>query len=268
MKNQSKGKELLSIIAVTIIVTLLHHEAAKVITSAVADTYLSAFLGEALFAVATLVIVVVFKKTSIYRSDIALLKKGWTSAGLFFVLILFYLYMGRAALGRATATFPQVLLVLGHCFLIGFCEETLFRGLVQRAFHAVFKEDSFIHVFLAVLCSGVIFGLVHLTNSDLSKSLLSIVFMSVVNIFSGMYYCAIYFRTGKNIWYNILLHGLYDLAGMIVYGRFSGVPLSAMVSPSVSPQSFARQTLIYMALYLLPTLFILRPKKIQPLLSE
>ncbi|MBR3202200.1 MAG: hypothetical protein IKF60_01295, partial [Solobacterium sp.] len=75
-------------------------------------------------------------------------------------------------------------------------------------------------------------------------------------------------RTGKNLWFNILLHGLYDLAGMIVYGRFSGVPLSAMVSPSVSPQSFARQTLIYMALYLLPTLFILRPKKIQPLLSD
>ena len=66
----------------------------------------------------------------------------------------------------------------------------------------------------------------------------------------------------------MILHGIYDAAGLILYGRLNGNPLNAVVSPSVSMQSFVRQTLLYAALYLLPTLIILRPKKLGPLLEE
>ena len=50
MEDQRKRKELIWIIAVTIIVTVLHHEAAKVIGKVITDTYLQAFLGELFFA--------------------------------------------------------------------------------------------------------------------------------------------------------------------------------------------------------------------------
>ena len=268
MDNQRRRKELIWIIAVTIAATVLHHEAAKMLGKFVTDTYLQAFIGEVFFAILALTAVFVFKKTEIFKSDISLLKKGWTSAGILFVLIVYYFYLGTGALQNATASFPQVMLFLGHCFLIGFCEEVLFRGLVQRAFHDIFKEDSFMHVLLALLCSGVVFGLIHLTNADLSASLLSVTYMSLSNIFAGMYYGAVYFRTGKNLWYNVILHGIYDAVGLILFGRLSGVPLDAVVSPSVSSQSFVRMTLTYAALYLLPTFIILRPKKLKPLLSE
>ena len=261
-------KEVILIIAATIVVTVLHHEAAKGIGKVVSDTYLQAFLGEVFFAFLALAVVFAFKKTEIFKSDLSLLKKGWASAGILFALILYYLYMGLGAIQNATASFPQVVLFVAHCFLIGFCEEVLFRGLVQQAFHRIFLEDSFKHIFLALLCSGAVFGIVHLTNADLSVSLLSIVYMSLSNIFAGMFYGAVYVRTGKNLWYNVILHSLYDAVGLILYGRLSGAPLNAVVSPSVSLQSFARLTLTYAALYLLPTLFILRPKKLKPLLAE
>ena len=268
MEAQRNRKELIWIIAVTIVVTVLHHEAAKVIGKVITDTYLQAFFGELFFAILALAAVFAFKKTEIFKSDTRLLKKGWASAGMLFVMIFYYFYIGTGAIHKATASFPQVMLFLGHCLLIGFCEEVLFRGLVQRAFHGIFKEDSFKHVFLALLCSGAVFGIVHLTNADLSVSLLSIVYMSLSNIFAGMFYGAVYFRTGKNLWYSVILHGIYDAAGLILYGRLNGNPLNAVVSPSVSMQSFVRQTLLYAALYLLPTLNILRPKKLNPLLEE
>ena len=268
MEEQRNKKELIWIIVVTTVVAILHHEAAKAIGKVVTDTYLQAFLGELFFAILTLAAVIAFKKMAIFKSDTELLKKGWTSAGILFVLILYYLYIGTGAIQKATASFPQVMLFLGHCFLIGFCEEVLFRGLVQRAFHRAFKEDCFVHIFLALLCSGAVFGIVHLTNADLSVSILSIVYMSLSNIFAGMFYGAVYFRTGKNLWYNVILHGIYDAVGLILYGRLSGAPLNAVVSPSVSMQSFVRQTLTYAALYLLPTLIILRTKKLEPLLAE
>ena len=46
------------------------------------------------------------------------------------------------------------------------------------------------------------------------------------------------------------------------------MPLNAVVSPSVSMDNFARLTLTYAAIYLLPTLIILRPKKLNPLLKK
>ena len=158
MEAQRNRKELAWIIIVTIVATVLHHEAAKAIGNVITDTYLQAFIGELFFAILALAIVFVFKKTEIFKSDRELLKKGWASAGMLFVLIFYYLYIGTGAIQKATASFPQVMLFLGYCLLIGFCEEVLFRGLVQRAFHGIFKEDSFKHIFLALLCSGAVFG--------------------------------------------------------------------------------------------------------------
>ena len=63
MNSQGNKKELIWIIVVTIVVTVLHHEVAKLIGSLVTDTYLQAFLGEVFFAILVLAAVFVFKKT-------------------------------------------------------------------------------------------------------------------------------------------------------------------------------------------------------------
>ena len=89
MEEQRNKKELMWTIVVTTVVAILHHEAAKAIGKVVTDTYLQAFLGELFFAILTLAAVIAFKKMAIFKSDTELLKKGWTSAGILFVLILY-----------------------------------------------------------------------------------------------------------------------------------------------------------------------------------
>ena len=179
--------------------------------------------------------------------------------------------MGLGKLLEASASPAQWLFLLGQVALVGFCEELLFRGMIQRAFHRLFGEDSFSHVFLAVFCSGLIFGCAHLVNLDRGNPPLAAVFQAGVNAFIGMYYCAVFFRTGKNIWYVAALHGLYDLVGMIANGRVNGASQSSVLNVgggNLTGKAVLFGILLWGLVYLLPTLFILRPKKIQPLLTK
>ncbi|MBO4265244.1 MAG: CPBP family intramembrane metalloprotease, partial [Clostridia bacterium] len=75
----------------------------------------------------------------------------------------------------------QVLLLAGQCILVGFCEETLFRGIIQREFHDYFGEDSFKHVFLAILCAGIVFGLAHMINLDRGMQFMSVALQAEIN---------------------------------------------------------------------------------------
>lgn len=266
--NRVKIKELVMIVAACLISVILYHVAGQVIEGIVSDTFLSAFLAEAVFAVFALLIVFAFKKTHIFKNDKTHLKSGWPSAGLVFVMILFYFVTGLGALLDSSATWIQWLLLIGHCILIGFCEETLFRGLIQRQFHAIFKEDSFKHVFLATVCAGAIFGLTHMINLTRGASFSSVAFQAMVNIFIGIYYCGIFYRVGKNLWFMVFLHGLYDLVGLINQGRLNGAALGDVIAPQqLTGKSFGLGLLVLGGFYLLITLFILRPKKLRPLIG-
>ena len=69
MEAQRNRKELVWIIIVTIVATVLHHEAAKAIGNVITDTYLQAFIGELFFAILALAIVFVFT-VAIYLMDL------------------------------------------------------------------------------------------------------------------------------------------------------------------------------------------------------
>ena len=197
------------------------------------------------------------------------MKSGWPSAGLLFIMMLFYFVMGLGNLIDSSATGLQWLLLIGHCILIGFCEETIFRGLIQRQFHCVFGEDSFRHVFLAMVCAGTVFGLTHMINLTRGASFLAVAFQAIINIFAGIYYCAVFYRVGKNLWFMIILHGLYDLIGLINQGRLNGTALGNVIAPQkMTGKSFGLGVLVLGGIYLLSTLFILRPKKLKPLLIK
>ena len=269
-ENEQKKAVILAITA-AIISVLLYHLAGKVISRFVSDDFLSAFLAEAVFAVLALVSVIQLKQTDLFHSDRALLKKGWKSAGMFFLAIAFY---GLIALGRlpeATVTSIQLILFFGQVILIGFAEEVLYRGLIQRAFHQLFGEDSYAHVILAIVCTGAVFGISHLVNMDRGNPALAAVMQACANIFIGMYICSIFYRTSKNIWYVIILHSVYDCVALIADRRLSGVSLSDALNPagtSISVQSTLTIVLIWGGIFLLATLIVLRPKKIKPLLES
>ncbi len=271
MKSNKKAKDVILAIAVTFISLILYHLAGKVIQAAVTDDYLSAFLSEVVFAVLVAASVILLRKKEIFKSDRALLKSGWKSAGFFFFLTIVIGVMGLGNLLEANVSFTQFLLVVGLVVLVGFCEETLFRGLVQRAFHNYFGEDSRKHVWMAVICSGLIFGLAHLVNLDRGNPFLASVLQAGVNCFAGMLYAAVFFRTGKNLYFMIFIHTLYDYAVMVANGRLNGQTLNNVLNPAGGDLTIGKVAVgiaVWGLIYLIPTLIVLRPKKMDPLLSN
>ena len=270
MKRES-GKSVLMTIAVALVSIFSYHIAGTLISGFVSDEFLSTFLAELFFAAVILAAVLLLKQKDLFHSDPALLKSGWKSAGLLIVIIAAFGILGLVELLNVKITPLQWALFVAQILLVGFAEEVLFRGLIQRSLHRFFGEDSRANVFKAIVCTGIIFGLAHLVNMDRGNPILATVLQAGVNCFAGMYYCAVFFRTGKNIKYLILLHALYDYVGMVVNGRLRGESINTVLNighGALTVQSVALGILLWGGIYLLSTIFILRPSKLNPLLTN
>lgn len=267
MNHMTTKKDVLITIAAVSVCLLLYLVFGRFIKNLFQNDFAGYFAGQLFLAVLALGAAVFLKKTDLFKSEGRYLSKGWLSAGLLFVLLLLQLLLGLPEIIKATITGTELILFLGQMFLVGFGEEVLFRGLIQRTLHRYFGETSVKQVLTAVFLSGAVFGGVHLLNGVGAKiPLASAVIQAVVNIFSGMYFGAIYYRTGKNIWYLIFLHAIYDMLGFIAGGRLSGnTPVNIMSAPSLEGWG---GYLIWIAVYTLVTLFVLRPKKTAPLLKK
>lgn len=233
------------------------------------NTYLVDFLLKLKSVVLAVIGALIVKKMWIYkRFDTGLLKKSWLGA--FPEMVIVFLTLFNVILYKKTITARPIdvtLLVL-EMICVGIHEETLFRGMLQNAFHELFGEDSVKHVILAVVCAGVIFGLVHLSNAlspDISFSSAAVQAASACG--AGIFYGALYFRTGKNLWYNVLLHGVHDFCIFYVQGALSGASTSAVITQS-SQGNGVLQTLGQAAVFGLFGLFLLRKKKVEPLLKK
>lgn len=223
-------------------------------------------LGEAVFAGCALAFVLVLKKTEIFKCDGEKLKMEWISAFMVFVMMALPAFSAVVELGHLTCSAGEFIMFLIYVFLIGFTEEVLFRGLVQNAFFRLFKEDSYIHLVMAVIMSGIIFGLVHLANAFRAGGDFTAALTQCVSaVFMGVYLGAVYFRTGKHLWYLIFVHSLYDAVGMISSGMLSGEKMDDVLN---SYSSISVTTVMIVgALYLAAALFILRPQKANELMA-
>jgi membrane protease YdiL (CAAX protease family) len=249
----------------------LYHLAGKAITKLVADEFVSAFLAELVFAILVFASVLLLKQKDLFHSDPALFKSGWKSAGLLIFIIVAFGVMGLVELLNVKITPVQWALFIAQVILVGFAEEVLFRGLIQRAFHELFGEDSVANIYKTVISAGLIFGLVHLVNMDRGNPMLASVLQAGVNCFAGMYYCAIFFRTGKNIKYLIFLHAIYDYVGMVYNGRLKGASINNVLNPGGETPTLRAAVVVIMVwggIYLLATAIALRPSKVKPLLTN
>ncbi len=240
------------------------------IFNGLANTYLAEFLNE-LKAVALAVLgAFILKKMWIYRRfDPALFKKGWT-AGIPQMLMMLLPIIGMLANKPSITAGPvDIFFFVLMMFCVGVFEETVFRGLLQNAFHEFFGEDTVGHVILAVVCAGVCFGAVHLTNAARpGVSLRDAATQAFVALGAGIFFCAIYFRTGKNLWYNMLLHALHDTLSFIGSGGLSGANSDAVISGSVQNGNAGLLYVGQFVFYVIMTLFVLRRKKVEPLLKK
>jgi membrane protease YdiL (CAAX protease family) len=92
----------------------------------------------------------------------------------------------------------EVLIWIGTCATAGICEEMVFRGYLQRQFHALSGS-----VVLAVLAQGVIFGLFHAYQGWRNVIVISVV---------GALYGALA-AWSKNLRANIVAHAWTDFWG-------------------------------------------------------
>lgn len=267
MDHKTTKKDVFVTVAAAAICLFLYLILGKFIKNLFQNDFAGYFAAQLFLAVLAMAATVFLKKTDLFKPEGRYLGKGWLSAGLLFVMFLLWFFLGLSEIVHATITRTELTLFLGQMFLVGFGEEVLFRGLIQRTLHQYFEETSLKQVLTAIFLSGVIFGGVHLLNGVGAKiPWTAAVIQSVVNIFSGMYFGAIYYRTGKNIWYLISLHAMYDMLGFIAGGRLSGkTPVNIISAPSGDNWI---GYFIWTAVYILVTLFVLRPKKTAPLLKK
>lgn len=239
------------------------------IFNGIANNYLVEFLSRFKCAVLAVLGAIILKRTWIYkRFDRGLLKKGWT-AGIFEFFVALFMVIGFLGSGKGITAGPfEILLLVLELICVGIHEETLFRGLMQNAFHEFFGEDTVGHVILAVVCAGLCFGAIHLTNAlRPGISLGDAAMQAVAAAGSGIFFGAVYFRTGKNLWYSMFLHVLHDAGVFLAQGALSGADTSAIISQASQGNSLPMligQTAVYTAV----GLFVLRKKKVEPLLKK
>ncbi len=261
-----KRKLFLTIFVVVVIFTV------NLFTNKIFDGFSNRYLAEFLVrfkgAVMALLGAFILKQLWIYyRADAALLKKGWTAGILDLLVTLYLLIVFLANKPSITAGPLDILFLVFELICVGIHEETLFRGLIQNAFHDFFGADKRGHVILATICAGLFFGAAHLTNAlkpGVSIGDAAIQAVSVCG--SGIFFGAVYFRTGKNLWYNVLIHGLHDAAIFLVQGALSGADSSVIISQASQNNNIVTgigQTVLYAAV----GLFLLRKKKVDPLLK-
>ena len=106
----------------------------------------------------------------------------------------------------------------------------------------------------ACLVSGVLFGAAHLSNL-LGSEAFGVLMQCVFAASLGVMLAAIYFRTG-NVWVTVFLHSAMDIAAMLIGGLYG----TTSVAESVSGYDASR--LVSVAVYLIPTVFLLRKKKL------
>ena len=136
---------------------------------------------------------------------------------------------------------------------VGVAEEFLFRGVIAQTL-LEHIGTSRAGVWKACLLSGLYFGAAHLTNLTGSAPL-GVLMQCVFAASLGTLLAAVYFRTG-NIWVTVFIHAAMDITSMLIGGLYG----TQTVADSISTYDITMLTSI--AVYLIPTAFLLRKKKL------
>lgn len=138
----------------------------------------------------------------------------------------------------------------------GMREELLFRGIAFNFIKAT-GELSRPMVIIASVISALLFGILHFSNyffgQDLLSTLCQVVYASAI----GIFFAAVYFRT-KNIWANIAVHFFFD---------FAHVNMEEVLGVKGNLVGESMSTLIYSIVTIAVAFYLMREKKLQPVLQ-
>lgn len=142
--------------------------------------------------------------------------------------------------------------------LVGVTEEFLCRGVLAELLRRHYGASPG-GIWKAVVVSGILFGLAHLTNL-FSAEPMGVLVQCVSAAAMGMAFAAIYFRTGC-IWVTVALHALVDFAALITNGLYSGT-----VEEVIS--EYTPLNLIAVVPYIILLFVLLRKKKMDEIVER
>ena len=175
--------------------------------------YNTMFISELVILLFALIMLLLGKRLSILKpcgkSIIYGIKRGMP----IFVVSLISLFSSLTGILGENLNIPNLISLIILAITIGMAEEFFFRGFIQGEIVDAYGKSRK-QVIISVVVSGVIFGLVHLTNAlsgqDIITTLMQVLQASSLGILLG----SIYFIT-KNIWTVVFLHAFYDFAIML-----------------------------------------------------
>ncbi len=163
--------------------------------------------------------------------------------------------------GAQFQTGVNILLFIVSMLMVGLAEELSCRAIVAESLlenYGTSKKG----VWSATIISGMLFGLLHLTNLTTGQ-LIPVLIQTISACASGMLLAAIYFRSG-NIWTMFFIHGLYDIGTSASSGILKGDSLASMLTNdgSLGVGALFMVLLVGTIPPLIVSLFLLRNKKI------
>lgn len=182
------------------------------IVSTVVTSFWDGQLASVVSIIAVSLLLLFFYKKSFRGSFDGNLKFKNVGKGLYLLLpALAMAVLNLCVADYSKVTLGSVALALISGFGPGILEETCFRGLPASNFMRVWKGKRII---LAAVLSSLAFGLFHLMNltsgAELGLTLLQVVYAAGI----GLFFCAVYFRTGSLI-PPILMHAFIDASSWI-----------------------------------------------------
>ena len=167
-------------------------------------------ISEAVLAVLVLIVMLLFKNSYVFTQKRESIKVG-LFYGMFYILVSgLFLFINGIVAGGFNSGLTIINLLLG-CILIGITEEFLCRGWLLNEFLERYSETKK-EVWYSIIMSGVIFGLMHISNIFYTGQSIPDTITQVISASStGIIFGLIYYKT-KNIWSVIILHALWDFS--------------------------------------------------------
>lgn len=109
--------------------------------------------------------------------------------------------------------FPSFSQVSGS-ILAGVTEECAFRGVLIATLMRQWKRDE-TKILPAAIISGVVFGLIHLTNISVGASISITIYQTIAAGLGGVFFAAVFLRSG-NLLPCMILHTLQDITASCI----------------------------------------------------
>lgn len=226
----SKKKNLILSIVLIVLSFVLYLESGSVVKLLTQNSFLQNFLCESVFAAFAVISLVILKKPYVLRFQTAGFRDGLVAGVPLFVMNGILLLTLVAGLSAVTVPASSVVLFILQMLLIGVAEETLFRGILQNAVMDCIGSYTVGRVRASIIISGVIFGLVHLTNAlSPAITLAAAARQAIVVIPLGIVFGAIYYISKRNLWVVILIHACNDFCAFVSSGMLDNVSQTEVI---------------------------------------